>query len=61
MAFYAKNSQEPTPEVETTIWSCTNDDCKGWMREAYTFAETPTCPMCHAPMQKETRILPELT
>lgn len=61
MAFYSKNTREPVPEVETTVWSCTNDDCSGWMRDDYTFEKTPTCPMCQSEMKKETRTLPELS
>lgn len=60
MAFNSRNSREPVPEVETTVWSCTNDDCSGWMRDNYSFEETPKCPLCHSEMVKETRILPEI-
>lgn len=57
MAFN-RGPQEPVPEVETTVWACTNDSCSGWMRDAYSFEDEPNCPLCHAAMKKETRILP---
>lgn len=60
MAFHGKNPREPVPEVETTVWACTNEDCAGWMRDDFSFEEEPTCPMCHSEMQKETRVLPEI-
>ncbi|MBA4538790.1 cold-shock protein [Bacillus aquiflavi] len=53
-----RGPKEPIPEVETAVWSCTNEECKGWMREAYTFEENPLCPLCKSAMEKEIRILP---
>ncbi|QQE72616.1 cold-shock protein [Brevibacillus composti] len=58
---FAKRNQEPVPELETTIWTCSNDDCTCWMRENLTFEEEPTCPMCSSSMTKGTRMLPPLT
>lgn len=60
MAFQGKNSREPVPEVETSVWSCTNDDCSGWMRDNFSFEDEPTCPICKSTMEKETRVLPEI-
>jgi hypothetical protein len=59
MAYY-NNKREPVPEVETEIWSCTSDDCAGWMRENYSFEKEPACPLCKSEMEKETRTLPKL-
>ncbi|WP_186577062.1 cold-shock protein [Aquibacillus kalidii] len=59
MAYY-NNKREPVPEVETSIWSCTSDDCSGWMRENYSFDKEPACPLCKAEMEKEVRTLPKL-
>ncbi|WP_408007345.1 cold-shock protein [Pseudalkalibacillus sp. A8] len=61
MAFFSKNQQEPIPEVETKVWSCTSQNCSGWMREGLTFDSEPACPLCNAPMEPEVRILPELS
>ncbi|WP_257351234.1 cold-shock protein [Pseudalkalibacillus decolorationis] len=60
MAFFSKNQQEPVPEVETKVWSCSNKECSGWMRDGLTFDTTPECPLCKSPMESEIRILPEL-
>ena len=60
MAYY-NNKKEPAPEVETKVWSCTSPDCPGWMREKFSFKETPTCPLCKSEMKKETRTLPQIS
>ncbi|MFC7395273.1 cold-shock protein [Scopulibacillus cellulosilyticus] len=57
MAFN-KGPQEPIPEVETDIWSCTNEDCSGWMRDAFSFDSEPVCPLCQSEMVKATKVLP---
>ena len=59
MAFN-KNNREPVPEEETKVWVCTNDGCSGWMRDAFSFAEEPKCPLCQSEMAKEVRTLPVL-
>lgn len=59
MAF-SRGPKEPLPEVETNIWSCTNEECQGWMRESFSFKEEPSCPLCESGMEKEVRMLPEL-
>lgn len=59
MAF-SRGPREPVPEVETNVWACKNDDCQGWMRESYSFAKEPACPLCESDMEKEVRVLPEL-
>lgn len=58
---YFNGKKEPIPEVETKIWSCTSEDCSGWMRETFTFEEVPKCPLCQSEMKKEVKVLPELT
>ena len=55
---YFRGQKEPVPEVETSIWSCTNDDCFGWMREAFSLEDTPKCPLCNSEMEKGTKVLP---
>ncbi|WP_217588467.1 cold-shock protein [Lentibacillus saliphilus] len=57
---FSRRPKEPVPEVETNVWACTNDDCQGWMRESFSFDETPKCPLCKADMKQEVRTLPEL-
>jgi hypothetical protein len=59
MAF-SRKPVEPIPEVETKIWSCTNEDCNGWMRDAFSFDETPECPLCKSEMEREVKVLPDL-
>ncbi|WP_017470781.1 cold-shock protein [Amphibacillus jilinensis] len=55
------NKQEPVEEVETKVWSCTNDSCPGWMRVDYAFDAKPECPLCQAKMIEEVRVLPKLS
>lgn len=59
MAF-SRGPKEPIPEVETNVWSCTSNDCQGWMREAFSFQTEPQCPLCESEMKQEVRMLPEL-
>ncbi|HEX6594278.1 MAG TPA: cold-shock protein [Bacillota bacterium] len=59
MAF-SRRPKKPAPKVETTIWSCTSEDCNGWMRESFSFKEEPKCPFCKSTMKQEVRMLPEL-
>lgn len=57
---YRKKPLEEIPEEITAVWSCTNDDCNGWMRDNFAFDAAPTCPLCHAPMEQGTKMLPQL-
>ena len=57
---FSRKPDEPIQEVETEVWACQNSDCIGWMRDAYSFEEKPTCPLCHSEMKKEIRMLPEI-
>lgn len=57
---FARGPKEPVPEVDTNVWSCTSDECQGWMRESYSLEEEPKCPLCDSEMVKEVRVLPEL-
>ncbi|MFB4164686.1 cold-shock protein [Alteribacillus sp. JSM 102045] len=59
MAYYNGRKEAP-PEVETKVWSCTNDDCAGWMRENFTFESEPSCPLCQSEMIKDTKTLPQI-
>lgn len=52
-----KRPVEEVPEVLTPVWSCSSDDCNGWMRENFTFSEAPVCLLCHSPMERGERML----
>lgn len=41
----------------TAIWSCSNDKCKGWMRDNFVFSAIPVCPHCQSAMVKDERML----
>lgn len=58
---FSKKPIEEIPEEHTSIWSCSNEDCNGWMRSNFSFEEEPLCPLCHAPMTNDTKMLPILT
>ncbi|MBL0388239.1 cold-shock protein [Tumebacillus sp. ITR2] len=51
---------EEVPEENTAIWSCTQESCKGWMRDNFAFEHVPTCPLCQHPMESGMRVLPLL-
>ena len=57
---YFKKNAEPIPEKLTEVWTCSNDDCSCWMRDDFSFNDTPECPICHSPMNKENKVLPVL-
>lgn len=58
---YRRKWVEPVPEQDTAIWSCSHEDCNGWMREGFSFEdEEPACPLCSSPMVSDTRLLPVL-
>jgi len=57
---FSRGQKEPLPEVETNVWSCTSEDCQGWMRESFSFAKEPECPLCKTEMKLEVRMLPGL-
>ncbi|MDP4096236.1 cold-shock protein [Paenibacillus sp. P96] len=57
---YKRHVPEPVPEENTEVWSCTNNDCNGWMRRDFTFNGEPSCPLCDSSMNQEVRMLPIL-
>lgn len=57
---FMRRQVEPVPEAETSVWSCTDEGCAGWMRSDFSFDEEPECPLCHNRMAKEVRVLPEI-
>ena len=55
------NSQRKTEDVPpelTVIWSCSNEGCKGWMRDNFAFSTEPVCPQCQSSMIKGEKMLP---
>ena len=55
-----KKTFEELPQAMTAVWSCTRDDCNGWMRANFSFEDEPDCPKCHSAMVSEMRSLPVL-
>jgi hypothetical protein len=51
---------ENLPEETTTIWSCMKEECNGWMRDNYSFKETPLCLQCQSTMTISQKTLPIL-
>ncbi|MDQ1909339.1 cold-shock protein [Paenibacillus sp. GD4] len=51
---------EELPKEDTAVWSCTKEDCKGWMRDNFAFAREPICGICASPMTSEMKMLPLL-
>ncbi|HEY4390684.1 MAG TPA: cold-shock protein [Paenibacillus sp.] len=56
-----KKQMEEIPEEITAIWSCSNEDCNGWMRRNFAFVNHPTCPQCGSTMVEDERMLAVLT
>jgi hypothetical protein len=52
-----KKPLEDVPEEITAVWSCPDDNCKGWMRDNFTFSIVPICPQCQSEMVKSERML----
>ncbi|PWK07019.1 cold-shock protein [Tumebacillus permanentifrigoris] len=57
---YYRAKQVEVQEDITTIWSCTNEGCKGWMRDNFAFEQAPTCRLCKHEMASSTKMLPML-
>ncbi|MCS7462159.1 cold-shock protein [Paenibacillus doosanensis] len=55
-----KKTMENVPEEDTMIWSCTKENCSGWIRDNFAFEYVPTCWQCQSPMVKSMRMLPLL-
>ncbi|UJF33454.1 cold-shock protein [Paenibacillus hexagrammi] len=56
-----KKPMEEVPVENTPIWSCTEDSCKGWIRDNFAFESIPTCPLCSSAMVRSEKLLPVLT
>ncbi|MCZ8520938.1 MULTISPECIES: cold-shock protein [Paenibacillus] len=49
---------EDLPHTETKIWTCSQDGCKGWTRDNFTFEHAPVCHLCHSVMISSVKLLP---
>ncbi|MCC2685564.1 MAG: cold-shock protein [Paenibacillaceae bacterium] len=58
--YFAKKVQEPVQEEETNVWVCGDDACGCWMREDFSFEQSPSCPICRNSMIKNSKMLPAL-
>jgi len=52
-----KKTEDVPPEL-IVIWSCSNEGCKGWMRDNFAFSTVPVCPQCQSSMIKSEKMLP---
>ncbi|RKN75800.1 cold-shock protein [Paenibacillus ginsengarvi] len=52
-----KRPSEDLPTERTVIWSCSDENCNGWMRENFAFSNVPVCPKCQSKMVKSERML----
>ncbi|RKP49973.1 hypothetical protein D7Z26_19335 [Cohnella endophytica] len=52
-----KKPLEDVPMELTVIWSCSDENCKGWMRDNFVFSMVPVCPQCQSNMIKSERML----
>jgi hypothetical protein len=57
---FSKKSLEVIPEENTSIWTCSNDTCMGWMRDNFSFEVKPSCPLCQSDMVNDDKVLPVL-
>ncbi|TFE25546.1 cold-shock protein [Cohnella luojiensis] len=57
MYYSRKKLLEDLPEELTAIWSCSDKNCKGWMRDNFAFSKAPVCFQCHSAMFKNERML----
>jgi len=57
MYYSRKRLPEDTPQELTAIWSCSDEKCKGWMRDNFSFSATPVCPQCQSKMVKGEKML----
>lgn len=60
--FYGKKANEEKVEnilIDTMIFSCSSDDCIGWMRKDFATADL-LCPICGHETIQEMRELPKI-
>ncbi|WP_372339090.1 cold-inducible protein YdjO-related protein [Cohnella sp. WQ 127256] len=60
-SFYrSKQNAEAVNLIDTQIWICSNQSCKCWLRDEYSFSQKPICPMCQSSMINQTKALPQI-
>ncbi|WP_239616352.1 cold-shock protein [Cohnella mopanensis] len=57
MYYSRKKPLEDIPNELTAIWACSDENCKGWMRDNFAFAIAPVCSLCQSPMVRSERML----
>ncbi|MEO3945275.1 cold-shock protein [Gorillibacterium sp. CAU 1737] len=57
MYYSRKRQPDDLPQEVTAIWSCTNEECNGWMRDNFAFSAQPRCVQCNSLMEKGERKL----
>ncbi|EFM09482.1 conserved hypothetical protein [Paenibacillus curdlanolyticus YK9] len=57
MYYSRKRPVEDVPNELTVIWSCTDENCKGWMRDNFAFSVAPVCSLCQSEMVKSEKML----
>lgn len=57
MYYSRKRPIEEIPQVSTAVWSCTEENCRGWMRDNFVFSVVPVCSLCQSEMVKGERML----
>lgn len=57
MYYSKKRSLEQIPEELTAIWSCSDKNCNGWMRDNFVLSIPPICPQCQSEMVKSEKML----
>lgn len=58
--YFSKKNMEPVEEEQTSVWMCSKERCMCWMRENFSFEESPICPICNSVMEKDTKMLPSI-
>ncbi|MWC30757.1 cold-shock protein [Paenibacillus sp. MMS18-CY102] len=57
MYYSRKRPVEDVPNELTAVWSCTDDNCKGWMRDNFALSVAPVCSLCQSEMVKSEKML----
>jgi hypothetical protein len=52
-----KKPVEELPSELTAVWICSDENCKGWMRDNFAFSLSPVCPLCQTKMVKGEKML----
>ncbi|MDF2725760.1 MAG: hypothetical protein K0Q59_5438 [Paenibacillus sp.] len=60
MSYLWNKPLDNLPEEMTVIFSCSQDACKSWIRDSFSFTDQPICPMCKSAMVRSEKILPIL-